>query len=94
MYRSFERTMADEGRYELIDTPLKVLTAVDELKAQDKNTFFGCDCEGVRLSRTGQLCLLQIAVKKHVYLFDIVVLGVSAFQSGKNATISFCVYTP
>jgi len=34
----------------------------------------------VNLSRTGQLCLLQIAVEKHVYLIDILTLGERAFH--------------
>jgi len=86
--------MASGVTYKLVDTLPEVRATVELLNSQDKDTFFGCDCEGVRLSRTGQLCLLQIAVKEHVYLFDIVVLGDSAFQSGKNATISFSVYIP
>jgi hypothetical protein len=37
------------------------------------------DTEGVALSRTGQLTLLQVAVEERVFLFDILALGAAAF---------------
>ena len=70
----------NEVTHTLVDTVSEVHATVKRLNSQDKNTFFGCDCEGVNLSRTGQLCLLQIAVEKHVYLIDILTLGERAFH--------------
>lgn len=47
------------------------------------------DCEGVGLSRTGRLCLMQIASPDHVYIFDIIgkdlndmAYGISLFEQG------------
>jgi hypothetical protein len=40
------------------------------------------DCEGVTLSRTGRLCLVQIASPQSVFLFDIIKGGKALFESG------------
>ena len=34
------------------------------------------DCEGVRLSRTGKITLLQIAIPKKIFLIDVMTIGV------------------
>ncbi|XP_030070406.1 piRNA biogenesis protein EXD1 isoform X2 [Microcaecilia unicolor] len=42
----------------------------------------GIAAEGLNLCRNGKLLWLQIATRKHVYLFDILVLGARAFRNG------------
>jgi len=40
------------------------------------------DCEGVELGRHGELCLIQVATEKNVYLFDVMMLGEALFNAG------------
>ncbi len=43
----------------------------------------GVDLEGVRLCRSGEICILQVALPNHrVFLFDICALMVDAFDAG------------
>ena len=61
------------------------------LAAFAKESVLSVDCEGVSLSRTGELCLIQVSAGLsyenglrlfHVYLFDVVALGHAAFTTG------------
>lgn len=53
--------------------------AVMDIKKQQ---VIGLAADGVETYKHGRLCWLQIATKNKVYLFDILVLGVSAFRNG------------
>jgi len=39
------------------------------------------DCEGVAMSRTGRVTLIQVATEHKVYLFDVLKLGSAAFEA-------------
>jgi 3'-5' exonuclease len=59
--------------------PSAVGAAVDELL---QNTRIAVDCEGVCLSRTGMLTLVQVASNDSVYIFDIAKGGRAVFDVG------------
>jgi exonuclease 3'-5' domain-containing protein 1 len=40
------------------------------------------DCEGVNLSREGELCLVQIGTESKVYLVDVLEHGRALFEEG------------
>ncbi|XP_067947536.1 piRNA biogenesis protein EXD1-like [Watersipora subatra] len=68
--------MAD---YILVDTVDKARDTIHALQSRQQ---LSVDCEGVSLGRTGELCLLQIAIPQRVYLFDIFVLREKVFDIG------------
>lgn len=72
--------MAGKISYVLVDVKSKAEDAIKDLTGC---TQLSVDCEGVNLGRDGELCLLQIASPKQVYLFDIVALGSAVFELGK-----------
>ena len=76
--------MASKMLTVLVDSEEKVQIAVDDLR---KFEMLSVDCEGVNLGKDGELCLLQIATKDKVYLFDIVELKGKAFETGKQEYI-------
>ena len=60
-----------------------------------KESIISVDCEGVALSRTGQLCLIQVSTALnpvtqlfHVFLFDVVALGKVTFSCGLGKLLS------
>lgn len=63
----------------VISEPSAVGPAVDELL---ESTRIAVDCEGVSLSRTGMLTLVQVASNTSVYIFDIVAGGRPLFDAG------------
>jgi len=65
----------------LIDTVPDCVWAVQQLMCQ---TEIALDVEGVNLSRSGQISLVQIATAGAVYLFDITQLKRSAFKPGRS----------
>lgn len=72
-----------------VSTPAEVAAALRTLSAEK---VLSVDCEGVSLSRTGQLCLLQLSTPAHqglfhVFLFDILALGAGAFNTGLGALL-------
>ena len=76
--------MASKMLTVVVDSEEKVRNAVDDLR---KFEMLSVDCEGVDLGKDGELCLLQIATKDKVYLFDIVELKGKAFETGKQEYI-------
>lgn len=56
--------------------PHLVVRDVQECRAATANlgkyTRLAVDCEGVKLSRTGRLCLIQVASPDTVYIFDLI----------------------
>mmetsp|Transcript_4171 Transcript_4171/g.12537 ORF Transcript_4171/g.12537 Transcript_4171/m.12537 type:complete len:317 (+) Transcript_4171:124-1074(+) len=63
----------------IVDTLSKAKSASQALSRQK---VVAVDCEGVRLSRTGRLCLVQVASTSKVYLYDVVVVGAKVFTEG------------
>uniref|UniRef100_A0A3Q1FZE2 Exonuclease 3'-5' domain containing 1 n=1 Tax=Acanthochromis polyacanthus TaxID=80966 RepID=A0A3Q1FZE2_9TELE len=59
--------------------PNKTLVLVMHIKRQH---VIGVGAEGVEVFQNGRLCWLQIATKKKVYLFDVLLLGARAFKNG------------
>uniref|UniRef100_A0A3Q1EER6 Exonuclease 3'-5' domain containing 1 n=1 Tax=Acanthochromis polyacanthus TaxID=80966 RepID=A0A3Q1EER6_9TELE len=57
----------------------KFIPAVMHIKRQH---VIGVGAEGVEVFQNGRLCWLQIATKKKVYLFDVLLLGARAFKNG------------
>ena len=69
--------MIDMGSM-MIDTLSACVTAVQQLSREPE---IAIDIEGVNLSRTEKISLVQIADNKgNVYLFDITHLGATAFR--------------
>ena len=69
----------------MIDTLSACITAVQQLSREPE---IAIDIEGVNLSRTGKISLVQIADNKcNVYLFDITQLGEKAFHAGGLARL-------
>uniref|UniRef100_A0A3Q3W0K2 3'-5' exonuclease domain-containing protein n=1 Tax=Mola mola TaxID=94237 RepID=A0A3Q3W0K2_MOLML len=52
-----------------------------------KQHVIGVGADGVEAFKHGRLCWLQIACKKKVYLFDILLLGARAFKNGLSAIL-------
>lgn len=63
----------------VVADPVAVGPAVRVLAQESR---IAVDCEGVALSRTGALCLVQVASNKAVYIFDIAVGGRALFDAG------------
>jgi exonuclease 3'-5' domain-containing protein 1 len=69
-------------------TSVKIISVADDCHAAVECLFaeeeIAVDIEGVSLSREGEICLIQIYAPKSdtTYLFDIHVLGQSAFDEG------------
>jgi hypothetical protein len=75
-----------------VSTHVDAATAIGVLSQE---SVISVDCEGVALSRTGQLCLIQVSTAVHpvtrlfhVFLFDVVALGTAAFTTGLGPLLS------
>ena len=70
----------------LVDSPGP---AFDEaIRAICAAAVLALDTEGVRLSRTGQLTLLQLGTAERMYLFDVQTLGTAAFTAAPPGAAS------
>ncbi|XP_028413299.1 piRNA biogenesis protein EXD1-like [Dendronephthya gigantea] len=69
---------------QLIDNELVVKDAITELNKyiQTGNSLVAVDCEGVSLSRKGELTILSIATREKAYIFDVFKVGRAIFDSG------------
>lgn len=65
--------------YDFIDNLEQAKLKIGEFEGEKE---LSLDCEGMALSRTGQLCILQIATGARVYVFDVHVLGKELFNTG------------
>jgi ribonuclease D len=66
----------------LVDSEFQIAAAVQAICRESE---IAVDCEGVDLSRTGKLCLVQIGLQNGtVFIFDITVLGALAFEIRMN----------
>ena len=68
----------------LIDNELALNDAISELGKykQTSNNILAVDCEGVSLSRKGELTILSIATREKAYLFDVFKIGKTIFSGG------------
>ncbi|XP_021372132.1 piRNA biogenesis protein EXD1-like [Mizuhopecten yessoensis] len=71
--------MAARMTHTLIEDKGNLTSALSEIKSQN---LLAVDCEGVNLSRLGELTLLTIATKAEVFIVDIQKLGQAAFDNG------------
>lgn len=69
---------------QVIDDELALNDAISELKQnkEQNNSLVAVDCEGVSLSRKGELTILSIATKEKAYIFDVFKIGEVIFSSG------------
>ncbi|XP_021372114.1 piRNA biogenesis protein EXD1-like [Mizuhopecten yessoensis] len=71
--------MATPKDHTLIDDRSSLVPAFSEIKSQK---LIAVDCEGVKLSRKGQLTILTVATTTKVFIFDVFKLGQSVFDGG------------
>ncbi len=69
---------------QLIDNELALNDAISEINQykQTSNNLLSVDCEGVSLSRKGELTILSIATREKAYLFDVLKIGKDIFRGG------------
>ncbi|XP_015719744.1 piRNA biogenesis protein EXD1 [Coturnix japonica] len=80
-----EKEEEERIQYTVVDCFQKKFgPAVLHLKQQDVISVVG---EGVNFCPHGNLLWLQMATKKHVFLFDILLLGPQAFRNGLQAVL-------
>ena len=73
--------MACKNAYDfrLVNDEAGLEDAIPELK---KNTPLAVDCEGVSLSRKGELTIITVATEDKAYIFDVLKLGKAVFTGG------------
>ncbi|XP_040275885.1 piRNA biogenesis protein EXD1-like [Bufo bufo] len=99
--RDVERrlTVSHTDNIQAIETAVSKLevnfTVIDQLRTKFGNAIEDIQCQpviglasaGSNVCRQGSLYSLQVATKKHVFLFDIAVLGESVFKWGLKAVL-------
>ena len=75
---------SSRGESQMVDNELALSDAISELNkyTQGNNNLLAVDCEGVSLSRKGELTILSIATKEKVYIFDVFKVGKAIFSGG------------
>ena len=69
--------------YRLVDDEAGLEDAIPELKRKiEPNTLLAVDCEGVSLSRKGELTIITVATEEKAYIFDVLKLGKAVFTGG------------
>nr|XP_033808567.1 piRNA biogenesis protein EXD1 isoform X2 [Geotrypetes seraphini] len=84
---AFKRDLgeAEDVEYVVIDDfQHKFGPIIHHFKSQN---VIGIAAEGLNLCRNGKLLWLQVATRKHVYLFDILILGARAFRNGLQTVL-------
>ena len=74
--------MARALKFQHVDDLNTLRSAISELKGIME---LAVDCEGVDLSKTGKLCLIQVGTKETVFCFDVIALGRRVFDEGELA---------
>ena len=77
--------MAAKGSqdYWLVDHEVDLKKALAELRGKlERNTRLAVDCEGVSLSRKGELTVIVVATEEKAYIFDVLKLGRAVFTEG------------
>ena len=79
-----ESERSSSGESQLIDNELALSDAISELYKykQGNNNLLAVDCEGVSLSRKGELTILSMATREKVYIFDVLKVGKAIFIGG------------
>lgn len=79
-----QRECSSISESQLIDNELALNDAISELNKykQGNNNLIAVDCEGVSLSRKGELTILSIATREKVYIFDVLKVGKAIFSGG------------
>ena len=72
--------MARALKFQHVDDLNTLRSAISELKGIME---LAVDCEGVDLSRTGKLCLIQVGTNGKVFCFDVIALGRKVFDEGE-----------
>ena len=77
---------------QLIDNEIALNDAISELNQykQTSNNLLAVDCEGVSLSRKGELTILSIATREKTYLFDVLKIGKAIFSGGLQEILEDC----
>ena len=75
---------SSSGESQMVDNELALSDAISELNkyTQGNNNLLAVDCEGVSLSRKGELTILSIATKEKVYIFNVFKVGKAIFSGG------------
>uniref|UniRef100_A0A6P8J2G2 PiRNA biogenesis protein EXD1-like n=1 Tax=Actinia tenebrosa TaxID=6105 RepID=A0A6P8J2G2_ACTTE len=68
--------------YKLVDTEASLKESLSELRSCESNAFLAVDCEGVNLSRKGELTIITVATEEKAYIFDVTVLKQAVFDEG------------
>ena len=68
--------------YVLVDSEVKLDQSLRELKILDPKALLAVDCEGVSLSRKGELTIVAVATENKAYIFDVVKLKQEVFDKG------------
>ena len=69
--------------YRLVDDEATLKETLSELKGKlERNTILAVDCEGVSLSRKGELTIITVATEEKAYIFDVLKLGQAVFTGG------------
>ena len=77
--------MAAKGSHDywLVDNDVDLKKALAELKGKlEQNTRLAVDCEGVSLSRKGELTVIVVATEEKAYIFDVLKLRRAIFTEG------------
>ncbi|XP_040188768.1 piRNA biogenesis protein EXD1 [Rana temporaria] len=78
-----------------VDNEEVVYTVIDQFQAAFQPTILHLKSQkvislgaaGLNLGRYGKLCWLQVATRKHVYLFDILTMGPGVFKNGLQVVL-------
>ena len=69
--------------YILVEDEPRLEEAIFELREKmERNALLAVDCEGVSLTRKGELTVITVASEEKVYIFDVLKLGQTVFSSG------------
>lgn len=68
--------------YKLVDNEADLKESLSEIKSCDPNALLAVDCEGVNLSREGELTIVTVATEEKAYVFDVAVLKQAVFDKG------------
>ncbi|XP_070554413.1 uncharacterized protein [Ptychodera flava] len=77
--------------YSLVDDIDEIYFAAIHHISQQK--FIAINMEGVLIGRQGTICVLQVATRQHVFLFDMIKLGLRGFNQGLGEVLECKVIT-
>ncbi|XP_020898291.1 piRNA biogenesis protein EXD1 [Exaiptasia diaphana] len=68
--------------YVLVDSEVKLDQSLRELKSLEPKALLAVDCEGVDLTRIGELTIVAVATENKAFIFDVVKLKKAVFDKG------------